>query len=314
MFSLSMSAPVKATSNEIVEFSFQQLEDSKYSKKPYISFEVGQTCGLKVTTVTKNSFSSGYLRGNEGFTFSSNDTSIVTVGKTDGIMKGIKEGTTSVIASYPNLKSITIQVTIIATRTGKAAQKDHEAIKAIDEFSDLKPTADNIIDYYNKLRTLNESTMTKKEHFMNVPNEYRITNARIKLGEFLSSQQALFYSNNPIKVLKITKLTSDSMTVQLDRKISKADLAAYSGAYNLECKADMKITVGLYIYTGNIDPLSKGSQRVALVETDLSQGDDTMSIKVRNVLKSNKTYYVGFYYSDPFNDYRVTEGLKFTAR
>jgi hypothetical protein len=187
-----MSAPVKATSNEIVEFSFQQLEDSKYSKKPYISFEVGQTCGLKVTTVTKNSFSSGYLRGNEGFTFSSNDTSIVTVGKTDGIMKGIKEGTTSVIASYPNLKSITIQVTIIATRTGKAAQKDHEAIKAIDEFSDLKPTADNIIDYYNKLRTLNESTMTKKEHFMNVPNEYRITNARIKLGEFLSSQQALF--------------------------------------------------------------------------------------------------------------------------
>jgi hypothetical protein len=76
----------------------------------------------------------------------------------------------------------------------------------------------------------------------------------------------------------------------------------------------MKITVGLYIYTGNIDPLSKGSQRVALVETDLSQGDDTMSIKVRNVLKSNKTYYVGFYYSDPFNDYRVTEGLKFTAR
>lgn len=149
---------------------------------------------------------------------------------------------------------------------------------------------------------------------MNIPNEYKIINAQIKMGDYLTNQQTLFFCTSPIKVLKIAELASDSMTVKLNRKITKADLVACASAYNLECKTDMKIRVGLYVYSGNIDPLNKSSKRIALVKTDLFLGEDTISIKVRNLLKSNKAYYVGFYYSDPYDDYRVTEGLKFTAK
>ncbi len=315
MFFISMSSAVKSEAAEIRDFSLRTIEDSKYSKYPYISFEAGQTCALPITISDENTMSSGYLNGDEGFTFTSQNTSIVAVDKTKGILKGKKAGSTYVTVAYPGLNSIKVKVTIIPERKDKGSQKDHEDAAAIDKMYKTKFKPENLISYRNKVFSLKRSSMTTKEHFMNIPNEYKITSMNIVLDQYLKEQKAIYYNLTSPKVSDIIKLNAKSMTVKLSRKITEADLVAYANAYGKKCDTAMKVKVGLYIYTGDSNPLSKDSRKVALVNTSIGLNEDTLTININKLLKTNKTYRVGLYYTDSYSvDGIITEGMEFTYK
>ena len=305
---------VSAKANEITDYSFSVLEDHTYKKNPYLSFEVGQTYALMTTIDYKNFCASTYLKGDEGFTFTSNNSSIASVDKAKGIITGKKVGSTIITATLPGFSKTTIEVTITPLHNDKSAIKDHEAIKAIDELSLDKFDEKYVIEYYNKLRNLKKGSLSKKEHFINIPNDYKIYLMQKSMDEYLAKQKALFYSIDSIKISKIKELTSKSMTLQLNRKITKADLVAYASANKKQCDTDLLMDVGIYLYTGGKDPMDKSSKQTALVKVSIGLNEDTIIINIAHLLMPNKSYYAGFYYSDIDGDNLITEGLPFISK
>jgi hypothetical protein len=317
----SFTGEVKAVTKNMTDFSLQIYEDSKYNKSPYVSFEVGQTYALELTMYSDNAVFSSNLSGEEGFSFTSKDTSIVTVGKSNGLLTGKKVGSTSVVVDYPGLSSKTIDVTITPVRKDNQAQKDHETIKTIEELSKLEFKPEEFVDYYQQTCNLHRSSMTKKDHFIGVPNAYKIVSIYKPLSDYLAEKKALFTCINPINITKIKKLTSGSMTVELDRQILTEDLISYTSAFNTKYSPDMKLKVGLYIYAGDEAPFAKGNKFIALRKVSVGLNDNTITVDISNLLKSSKTYRVAFYFSDQYgygktteNDCMVSNGLEFTAK
>lgn len=206
----------------------------------------------------------------ESYKFSIADKSIATINKY-GVITAKKAGkTTLTIKKGTDSASTDIEV-VSSTFTAKESKKITQLKSKIEALYKKKITAGNYTSWYNEYYALSEEWKKYTDYsnfYFQVNGRYTLSDCCKKLADFMKTRTSNSAYGASLDAVKITKLTSNQVSLQLAKPVSRADMVNIlrgSGKYSKNAKANYTIvlsrTDGKYNYTYTfIAPVKEGQK------------------------------------------------------
>lgn len=205
----------------------------------------------------------------ESYKFSIADKSIATINKY-GVITAKKAGkTTLTIKKGTDSASADIEV-VSSTFTAKESKKITQLKSKIEALYKKKITAGNYTSWYNEYYALSKEWQKyiDSNSYFQVNGRYTLSDCCEKLADFMKTRTSNSAYGASLDAVKITKLTSNQVSLQLAKPVSKADMVNIlrgSGKYSKNAKANYTIvlsrTDGKYNYTYTfIAPVKEGQK------------------------------------------------------
>lgn len=236
-----------------------------------------------------------------GIKFSIPDKSVATVNKY-GVVTAKKEGSTTLVVQQGKIK-LRIKITVTEkTDSASKSNKLNQLKSKTEALYKKKITAGNYTSWYNEYYSLAKEWNKYRDYsrWIQVNGRYTIEDCRQKLSDYMKTRTKNSAYGASLDAVKITKLTSNQVTLQLANPVSKADLVNIlngSGKYSTKAKAGYNITVSRtdnkYLYRYFFSATVKEGQKtitgklISGIKTPLNPTGKFYSLKK---LEKGKTY------------------------
>lgn len=191
-----------------------------------------------------------------GMKFNITDRSVASVNKY-GVITAKKEGSTILTVQQSKTK-LRVKITVTNTTASTSKTKKLNQLKSQTEaLYRKKITAANYTSWYNQYYSLAKEWNKYRDYstFLQIDGRYTIYDCREKLTDFMKSRTKNSTFGASLDAVKITKLTSNQVTLQLANPVTKADIVNIlngAGKYSASAKANYNIVVSRtdskYIY------------------------------------------------------------------
>lgn len=287
----SIKTTVKATIKETVgkttrkvgtcTVKFNKVVDSfeilSWDDENGITVEKGQTYNLAPCL---------YVGSKKGITYRSSNTSIATVNKY-GVITAKKEGTATLTVKQGS-KTCSVKLTVKPqTKTTSENKKLDQLKTKTEKLYNKKITKSNYTSWYNEYYELAKAWVkyTNYSNQLQVSGRYTISDCREKLAAFMKTRTSNSTYGASLDAVKISKLTSNRVTLQLAKAVSKADMVNIlrgTKKYSKNAAADYTILLtrkdSKYSYT-------------YIFTASVKEGQKTITGKLKAAYKfSNLTY------------------------
>lgn len=222
--------------------------------------------------------------------FNISDKSIATINKY-GVITARKEGSTALSIQQGKTK-LRIKITVTkSTASAKKTEKLNQLKAQTEALYKKAITAGNYTSWYNQYYTLAKEWNKYYDYsnWLQINGKYTISDCRQKLADYMKSRTGNSAYGASLDAVKITKLTSNQVTLQLASPVTKADMVNIlrgSKKYSKNAKANYNIIVS------RTD--SKYSYRY-IFSAEVKEGQKTITGKLisgfKYTLKPSDKYY-----------------------